>query len=46
MEMYANLCYLERSRVFNTDLFEFYGVENIGVDTKNNFFKLIISKVI
>ena len=23
--------------VFNTDLFEFYGVENMGVDTKINF---------
>ena len=34
MEIYAHLCWLERSRVFNTDLFEFYGVKNMGLDTK------------
>ena len=34
---------LIRSGVFHTDLFEFYGVENMDVDTN---ISLIISKVI
>ena len=35
--MYANLCLLGRSGLFNTDLFEFYGVENMDVDTNISF---------
>ena len=34
MLIYANY---KRSVVFNTDLFKFYGIENMGVDTKINF---------
>ena len=37
MEIYANLCQLERSVELNTDLLEFYGVENMGLDTKITF---------
>ena len=37
MAIYANLCELKRSGVFDTVLLEFYGVENMGVDTRNNF---------
>ena len=28
---------IKSSGVFNTDLFKFYGVENMGVDTKITF---------
>ena len=37
MQIYANLCSFKRYGVSNTDLFEFYGVENMGADAKNNF---------
>ena len=47
MQIYTNLCQLGRYGVFNTDLFEFYGVENLDVDTKKKLSKFkIISKVI
>ena len=34
MQIYANLCWLGRSGVSST---EFYGVENMDVDTKISF---------
>ena len=44
--MYANLCLLGRSGVSsNTDLFEFYGVENIDVDTNISFLSLLFQKL-
>ena len=40
MITFANLCQLGKSGVFKTDLFEFYGVENMYVDTKITFLSL------
>ena len=37
MQMYANLCELKRFGISDTDLFECYGLENMGVDTKKYF---------
>ena len=37
MQMYGNLCKLKRFGVSDTDLFEFYGLENMGIDTKKYF---------
>ena len=34
---YAHLCKLGSFEKFNINLIEFYGVENMGVETKINF---------
>ena len=45
MQKYVDLCLLKNSGVFKTDLFQLYGVENMGVDTKNNFLSYLFQKI-